>query len=162
MWLIKFFSFCIFRWTDAGESGACSVPVRAHVEAESSFLEGSVTTQFHQTEVNTAKGFGSNTAPATWTAALTQVWIAQNTTMSKDIFSPEHFHLSPPVPSYLSVQVRPFVKSSAKAAVTVSTPIVSHTLWCGYPSTLEYPLRTGVNSSAGLTALATSTCWHLG
>lgn len=68
----------IFRWTAAGASGDCSVPVHAHVVVVSSCQKESVTTQFHQMGVNTAKEFGSNTALATWTAALTQVQISQH------------------------------------------------------------------------------------
>lgn len=49
----------------AGVSGACSVPAHEHVEVASNCLKESVTIQFHQMGVNTAKVFGSNIAPAT-------------------------------------------------------------------------------------------------
>ena len=78
----------------AGVSGEHLVPARAHVEAASNCLKGSVTTQFRQMGVNTAKGFGSNTAPATWTAALTKVQVCPLT-----YFPLGHSHLSPSVPS---------------------------------------------------------------
>lgn len=77
------------RWTAAGVSGASSAPAHAHAEEASSSPEESATTQFRQTGVNTAKGFGSNTAPATWTAALTQVrGVSQQTNYVRWHFSP--------------------------------------------------------------------------
>lgn len=67
----------------AGVSGASSVPARAHVEVVSNWLKESATTLFHQMGVNTAKGLGSNTAPATLTVALTQVQVLKTDNYGK-------------------------------------------------------------------------------
>lgn len=85
----------------AGVSGACLVPAHAHVEVASNYLKESVTIQFHQMGVNTAKVFESNTAPATWTTALTQVRI----TLKKCHFPLEHSHASLSLSSFLSLCV---------------------------------------------------------
>lgn len=61
----KLYSACLSRWMAAGGNGASLAPARAHVAAVSSCLEESATTQFPQMGENTAKAFGSNTAPAT-------------------------------------------------------------------------------------------------
>lgn len=64
---------CVSSWTAAGASGAHLVPAHGPVEVECNFPKENATTQYHQMGANIAKGFGSNTAPATLTAALTQV-----------------------------------------------------------------------------------------
>lgn len=56
---------CLSRWMAAGGNGASLAPARAHVAAVSNCPEESATTQFPQMGENTAKAFGSNTAPAT-------------------------------------------------------------------------------------------------
>lgn len=94
---------CIFRWTAAGVSGDSLVPAHAHVEVVSNCLKESVTTQFHQMGVNTAKGSGLNTAPATWTTALTQVWVIKTDNYVQWHFSPlsvptSHLLHPPPPP----------------------------------------------------------------
>lgn len=66
-------TWCVSRWTAAGGSGARLVLAPGRAEAEYSFLKENATTQYRQTGANIARGFGSNTAPATLTAALTQV-----------------------------------------------------------------------------------------
>lgn len=57
----------------AGGSGANLVLAHGLAEVEYNFLKENATTQYHQMGANIARGFGSNTAPATLTAALTQV-----------------------------------------------------------------------------------------
>lgn len=64
---------CVSRWTVAGGSGVLLVPAHGPAEVEYNFLKENATTQYHQMGANIARGFGSNTAPATLTAALTQV-----------------------------------------------------------------------------------------
>lgn len=79
---------CSSRWTAAGVNGASLALAHAHVVAVSSCLEESATTQFPQTGENTAKASGWNTAPATWTAALTKVRVVKTG-------SYDHWHFSP-------------------------------------------------------------------
>lgn len=70
---MSIYLLCVIRWTVAGGSGANLVPAHRLVAEVYNFLKESATIQSHQMAVNTAKGFGSNTGPATLTAALTQV-----------------------------------------------------------------------------------------
>lgn len=59
------FCLCSSRWMAAGVNGASLAPARAPVAAVCNCLGESATTQFPQMGGNTAKAFGSNTAPAT-------------------------------------------------------------------------------------------------
>lgn len=70
---MSIYLLCVIRWTVAGGSGANLVPAHRLAAEVYNFLKESATIQSHQMGVNTAKGFGSNTGPATLTAALTQV-----------------------------------------------------------------------------------------
>lgn len=85
-------------------------------------------------------------------------WSLTERYIDQSQFSPSVF---PPLmmKDFIFIQRKPFVKSSVRPLAAISTVITSPNLWFGYPSTLEFPLVTGVNSSAELMAPATSTCW---
>lgn len=65
--------WCVSRWMAAGGSGVHLVPAHGLAEVEYNFLKENATTRYHQMGANIARGFGSNTAPATLATALTQV-----------------------------------------------------------------------------------------
>lgn len=66
----------------AGGSGDHLVPAHGPAEVEYNFLKENATTRYHQMGANIARGFGSNTAPATLTAALTQVCLFKTGSVS--------------------------------------------------------------------------------
>lgn len=97
---------CSSRWTVAGVNGVSLAPAHAHVVAVCNCLEESATTPFPQMGENTAKVSGWNTAPATWTTALTKVGVVKTSSHYRWHFSPYSIPTShllrPPTPPLLA------------------------------------------------------------